>query len=251
MMKKKFVIQQLIVLTVGLSLFFTSCKKLPPKLTEPGVSFELAQLRNKQIKNIRYDITFSIPDSMHKQINGNVKIQFDFNKNSTNPLILDFRNQPTQIIKINKGHKKIKYKFINEHIIIPHKYLNNGENKLEIEFIAGERALNRNADYLYTLFVPDRACTAFPCFDQPSLKAIFKPTITVPADWVVVTNSPLLNKEMDDSLQTYFFTETEPISTYLFAFVAGKFNSITKKQGQRQITMYHRENDIDKVKRNV
>ena len=251
MMKKKFALQQLIVITIWLSLFITSCKKIPPKLIEPGVSLELAQLRNKQIQNIRYDITFSIPDSLHKQINGNVIIQFDFNKKSNHPLILDFRNQPSQIIKIKKGHKKIKYKFSNEHIIIPHKYLNNGENKIEIEFIAGERALNRNTDYLYTLFVPDRACTAFPCFDQPSLKAIFKPTITVPADWVAVSNSPLLNKKVDDSLQTYFFTETEPISTYLFAFVAGKFYSITKKQGHRQITMYHRENDIEKVKRNV
>ncbi|MDY6801847.1 MAG: M1 family aminopeptidase [Bacteroidota bacterium] len=251
MMKKTFAFPQLIIITVWLSLFFSSCEEIPPKLIEPGVSLELAQLRNKQIQNICYDITFSIPDSLHKQINGNVIIQFDFNKNSKNPLILDFRNQPSQILKINKGHKKIKYKFSNGHIIIPHKYLNNGENKLEIEFIAGERALNRNEEYLYTLFVPDRACTAFPCFDQPSLKAIFKPTITVPTDWVVVANSPLLNKIIVDSLQTYSFTETEPISTYLFAFVAGKFNAITKKQGRHQITLYHRENDIDKIKRNV
>jgi len=251
MMKKKFALQQLIVITVWVSLFFTSCEKIPPELTEPGVSLELAKLRNKQIQNIRYNITFSIPDSIHKKINGNILIQFDFNKNLNQPLILDFRNHSTQIISVTKDNDKINYKFSNEHIIIPQKYLENGVNQLEIEFIAGERALNRNADYLYTLFVPDRACTAFPCFDQPSLKAIFKPTITVPADWVAVTNSPLLNKKMDDSLQAYFFTETEPISTYLFAFVAGKFNSITKKQGHRQITMYHRENDIEKVKRNV
>src|SRR6056297_3267223 len=98
-MKKKFTLQQLIVITVWFSLFFPSCENIPPKFTEPGVSLELAQLRNKQIQNIRYDITFSIPDSRHKQINGNVIIQFDFNKKSNHPLILDFRNQPSQIIK--------------------------------------------------------------------------------------------------------------------------------------------------------
>ncbi|MGM0503543.1 MAG: M1 family metallopeptidase [Bacteroidota bacterium] len=250
-MKKKFSMLRLILFTVCISLFIVSCQQIPPKLTESGVSTELAKLRNKQLKNITYDITFSIPDSINKQINGSVSIQFDFNQSMNQPLILDFSNKSSQIKTVKKGNKKINYQFSNEHIIIPQKFLSNGKNKLEIEFIAGERALNRNKEYLYTLFVPDRASTAFPCFDQPSLKAIFKPTITVPEEWVVVANPPLQNKAKDKNRQTWFFAETEPISTYLFAFIAGKFDAITKKQGQREITMYHRENDIEKVKRNV
>src|SRR6056297_1946850 len=246
-----FVLLRLTIIILGLSLFCTYCKKLPQELTESGVSTQLAQLRNKQLKNIKYTIDFSIPDSIHKKIKGKVNIQFNFNKNLNQPLILDFRNHLNQIKSVKKDNDKINYKFSNEHIIIPQKYLESGVNQLEIEFIAGERALNRNEEYLYTLFVPDRACTAFPCFDQPSLKAIFKPTITVPYEWVAVANSPLLNKEEGNSSHTFFFTETEPISTYLFAFVTGKFNTITKKEGTREITMYHRENNTDKVQRNI
>ena len=246
-----FVILRFIIIIGTLFLFCTSCEKIPQELTESGVSTQLAQLRNKQLKDIKYTIDFSIPDSIHQKIKGKVNIQFNFNKNLNQPLILDFRNHATQIKSVKIDNNKINYKFSNEHIIIPQKYLENGVNHLEIEFIAGERALNRNEEYLYTLFVPDRACTAFPCFDQPSLKAIFKPTITVPYKWVAVANSPLLNKEEGNSSHTFFFTETEPISTYLFAFVTGKFNTITKKEGTREITMYHRENNTDKVQRNI
>jgi aminopeptidase N len=230
---------------------FISCDKTPPRYIEPGVSFDLARLRNDQLKNIKYELTFLVPDSLNQPITGRVTLQFDFNKSTDLPLILDFRNEPAQIQSVKKENKKISYRFRNEHIIIPERYLESGVNQIEIEFIAGERALNRNDEYLYTLFVPDRACTAFPCFDQPSLKAIFKPTITVPREWKVVANSPLLNIKVKESNQSYFFTETEPISTYLFAFVAGQFNTITKKEGKREITLYHRENDSEKINRNI
>ena len=55
-----------------------------------------------------------------------------------------------------------------------------GENLVEIEFIAGSTSLNRNPQFLYTLFVPDRARTAFPLFDQPDLKATYDLTLQLP-----------------------------------------------------------------------
>ena len=45
------------------------------------------------------------------------------------------------------------------------------QNRGRIEFTAGDDALNRNDEFLYTLFVPARARLTFPCFDQPDLKA--------------------------------------------------------------------------------
>ncbi len=250
MKKNYFLYRSTIIIFLSL-LILTSCKETPKEIGEPGVSYELAKLRNKQIKNIFYDVSFTIPDSIQKPITGNVSIHFDFNKNLRSPLILDFRNEPNFIQSVKKDGKKIKYQFKNEHIIIASKHLKNGKNSIEIDFIAGERALNRNKEYLYTLFVPDRACTAFPCFDQPSLKAIFKPTITVSGSWIAVANAPLINKETNINQHTYIFDKTEPISTYLFSFVAGKFEAVRKKNNNREITMYHRESDTEKVQRNT
>ena len=62
------------------------------------------------------------------------------------------------------------------------------------------------------------ASLAFPCFDQPDLKARFSLSVAAPDDWVVVSNSPMVRHRC-----RWFFEETKPISTYLFAFAAGPF----------------------------
>ena len=63
-----------------------------------------------------------------------------------------------------------------------------GANRIEFEFTAGDEALNRNDEFLYTLFVPARAQLAFPCFDQPDLKARYTLSLTVPDGWQAVAN---------------------------------------------------------------
>ncbi len=249
----KFTISKIqFVIVLLLSLNISSCKKTNENILEKGVSLELAKLRDQQIKNIRYQLSFQVPDSKDQNIEGNEIIEVDFNKDLREPLIIDFRNPESFIksVKINK--EEIKFRFENEHIIIPYRKLKDGENQIEINFIAGNRALNRNKEYLYTLFVPDRACTAFPCFDQPSLKARFKNTIIVPKDWIAVSNTKEIEcRSINQQKTSYVFDESEPISTYLFSFVAGKFESITKNYHGRDITMYHRENDPEKLNNNT
>ena len=68
-----------------------------------------------------------------------------------------------------------------------------GENEVEIKFVAGPSSLNRNPEFLYTLFVPDRARTAFPLFDQPDLKSVYRLSLEVPADWKAMSNAPVEN----------------------------------------------------------
>ena len=44
-------------------------------------------------------------------------------------------------------------------------------------------------EYLYTQFEAFEAHRAFPCFDQPSLRAVMQLKTLVPKDWVSVSNS--------------------------------------------------------------
>ena len=67
-----------------------------------------------------------------------------------------------------------------------------GENTIVIRFEAGDASLNRRDDLLYSLFVPARAREAFPCFDQPTLKARWSLTLDLPAAWTAVSNSARL-----------------------------------------------------------
>jgi len=88
------------------------------------------------------------------------------------------------------------------------------------------------AEYVYTLFVPSDASSAFPCFDQPDLKARFKLELLMPRAWTAVSNAPVARVEdAGNSVRRIQFKETRPISTYLFAFAAGPFAEILASPG--------------------
>jgi len=100
------------------------------------------------------------------------------------------------------------------------------------------------------LFVPARARLAFPCFDQPDIKARYALTLDVPAGWEAVSNGLETGRDRKDSGTTVRFGETQPVSTYLFAFAAGRFQIEAAERGGRRFRMFHRETDSQKVARN-
>ena len=142
-----------------------------------GVSWELAQNRKASISDIRYQLSFDIPKNKIKPITVEESIHFKL-LDLTNPVILDFRQPADYIHSVIVKGKSVSYKLENDHILIDASYFSEGENTIFISFRAGDMSLNRNDDYLYTLFVPDRASTAIPCFDQPNLKGRYSLTLS-------------------------------------------------------------------------
>ncbi|MGE0088223.1 MAG: M1 family metallopeptidase, partial [Bacteroidales bacterium] len=228
-----------------------SCSDKQTNLCVHGVTIDLAELRKQQLSNIQYFAFFDIPDSLTSSIQGKISIGFNFVNIKDQPLLLDFKNTKDAILELKLNQKKIGLQFKNQHIIVPARKLKDGKNTIEIDFIANDGSLNRNTEYLYTLFVPDRASTAFPCFDQPSLKARFTLELKTPATWTAISNSSVRSAQQNKSFKLYSFFESEPISTYLFSFTAGVFKSVSSTQNGRTITMYHRESDSLKVNRNL
>ena len=82
--------------------------------------------------------------------------------------------------------------------------------------------------YLYTQFESADARRAYACFEQPDLKATFQLTVTTPAHWKVVSNSPTPAPELDgDGTATWAFEPTPRISTYITALVAGPYHKVS------------------------
>jgi aminopeptidase N len=217
---------------------------------EPGVSLSLAQQRAAILSAIRYDLSFTIPEDQDEDIDAAVRIGFELS-DASQPLLLDFRERPDRIRTLAVNGRESGFRFINEHIVIPADELVAGANETRIEFTAGTTSLNRNPEFLYTLFVPDRARTAFPLFDQPNLKAVFELSLTVPPGWTAIGGAPLQALEETDRGMRHRFAPTELISSYLFSFVAGKFETVKRTIGGREMTMLHRETDEEKVARNI
>ncbi len=71
---------------------------------------------------------------------------------------------------------------------------------------------------------------AFPCFDEPAKKAIFHVSLIVPEDHIAISNSAESEiKEHNTGFKIVKFDPTPKMSTYLLAFVVGKFDHIEKK----------------------
>ncbi|MBB1023104.1 aminopeptidase N, partial [Dietzia sp. DQ12-76] len=78
--------------------------------------------------------------------------------------------------------------------------------------------------YLYTQFQTADAKRVFACFDQPDLKARYTLTVTAPASWVVVSNTPATESPGGSGAVVHRFEQTEVLSTYLVALIAGPYH---------------------------
>jgi aminopeptidase N len=213
---------------------------------KPGVDRALAVARKQAISQVKYDLLFDIPEQQTQPVEGAINISLQLAEQQ--PLVIDFKNNPQSVYSVRvNGKTCTTYRFADEHIWIPADCVQKGNNQVAIEFQAGDKPLNRNADYLYTLLVPDRARTLFPCFDQPDMKAEYSLTLVVPNGWEVVSNTSAETRNTVGNRDIVKFATTEPLSTYLFSFVAGHFEKQTAKHGDREITAYYRETDPKKV----
>ena len=138
-----------------------------------------------------------------------------------------------------------------------------GLPKKAVEFtIIYNGALNENMEGAYlstyeyegqtevivaTQFESHYAREAFPCVDEPAAKAVFELSLTIPegSDDLVLANTPVLEKKGN----TTVFEPTPRMSTYLLAWVIGRFHEHTVTNGHGvEITTYAALNqDINSV----
>ncbi|MFM1896374.1 MAG: hypothetical protein RLZZ385_1448 [Pseudomonadota bacterium] len=216
----------------------------------PGVAAELARQRALALRNVAYDLHLRLPAQVSEPVTGEVSIGLDLVDNSQ-PLVLDFQAPADQVLSVAVNGVTIDPVLVPDHIVIPAGHLSSGPQRIDIAFRSTDAALNRQGEFMYALFVPDRASTAFPVFEQPDIKARFTLTLSVPAAWQAVSNGALVSRDAGDPRQHILrFAQTLPISTYLFSFAAGELQVESASRNGREFNLYHRETDAEKFARN-
>lgn len=214
---------------------------------ETGVSSTLAVTRKKSIQQPVYTLQFAIPAEKDKAISANETIAFTLVNAVADSLAIDFKQASDHLLSLQVNDKPAAIIHRQEHILIAPSLLQKGTNRIRIGFIAGNESLNRNNDYLYALFVPDRARTVFPCFDQPDLKAVFNLSLLVPKGWQALANAVLKDSSSTETSTYYQFAPSDTLPTYLFSFTAGEY-AVAEQGGMRFL---YRETDSAKIARSV
>lgn len=231
--------------------FLFSCngQTAVPDEPGPGVARELAEQRAGTISDLHYHLAIDLPAARDEPVSGTVDISFVLD-DAMAPLVLDFRAPANNVSDVRLDGQSVEYSLPQDHIVIAADLLRPGQHTVSITFRSTDAALNRQDDFLYALFVPDRASTAFPVFEQPDLKARFSLEMTMPAAWQALSNGALLSRDESAGRARLRFAETRPISTYLFAFAAGELLEESAQRNGRTFTLYHRETDADSLQRN-
>ncbi len=209
----------------------------------PGISRELAQNRAARVSDIHYDLHLTLAPQADT-MPGSETVHFTLKPTGANAdLPLDYREGTLTSATLNG--KQLTPTLTDGHLTLPASQLHPGDNAVELTFTsriaAAGAAITRYTDkndgneYLYSLFVPMDASMAFPCFDQPDLKARFTLKTAAPTDWTVIGNTAPTRIETTGAISQTSFPETKPISTYLFAFAAGPWVNVHHTPGEPDV----------------
>lgn len=221
-------------------------------LTAEGVPWELAELRKGTLRDVEYQFALEVPENRQAPIAGSVRVTFVRNDPGNHPVIFDFLNPRERVSQVRLGDSVTEFRTENDHIVVPlPPGMEEGPVEITIDFTVGDESLNRNDEFLYALFVPERARYSLPLFDQPNLKARFAVYLDLPLSWTAMANGPQIREEVEGERRRFQFASSDPLPTYLFTFVAGEFQKMTRNRDGRVMEFMHRETDDEKVSRNL
>ena len=193
-----------------------------------------AAARAAAVSGVSYSIRLGLTAGS-ASFTGRAEVRFTLAQSAEGPIFLCFRGQTIQAMRLN-GSDVATPSWNGYRLTLDQGLLKRGaENRLEVEyenaFDTGGDGVFRfvdpedSAEYIYTNFEPYEAHRMAPLFDQPDIKARLTLEVLAPSEWVVLANGAerAAGPVEADGRTLRTFTETPPLSTYLFAMTAGAF----------------------------
>jgi len=220
-----------------------------------GISEALAVERSAGVRNLAIRLALSVSRDPEAPIRGRVRLSFELADGAGLPP-LDFapdreRGMATgRIRSLRLNGEEQDFAACDGHLGLTSITQARGRQDIDIEFEVPGSCLRWRDDLAYSLFVPAHAHELFPCMDQPDLRARLDLELEIPADWDALANTTPVARTVAGDRAVLRFRQTEPLPSYLFAFAAGRLQSIEASPGQRPLTMYFASPDSALIESN-
>ncbi|UJR17738.1 hypothetical protein I4U23_004636 [Adineta vaga] len=209
-----------------------------------------------------YELEYICNDIQEITMKGQVTIDFNLKKpikqliyhardmvEIEEPILLENGLQHSLIMKRYLPNDYISLRLVNNSLFSTNQY------KLTQKFVIN---LKNPSIGFYQSFFPDKnqingtllatklrateARRAFPCFDEPHIKAQFKLTIRHPQNTIALANFPIIKQTVEDNLRHTIFAETFRMSTYVasWAILPDTYGKVSDSDQSPTITIWAR-----------
>lgn len=217
-----------------------------PREAESRLTEAYARFRSELLSDIAYTLFFDL-DGHSRQFLGKTTIHFEL-KHLVDELSVDFSGGIVEKLRVNG--RDIEPDYNGSFISMDREFLRNGPNSIIVwyrqPYSSDGAGLHRFTDpedgrvYVYSHFEPYDANRAFPCFDQPDLKASYALEVKAPANWHIITATPENEIEELADGKMWRFPESQKFSTYILPLHGGQFRVWENRTGKIPLKLYAR-----------
>jgi aminopeptidase N len=230
-----------------------SCGAFILRADEPYAPSKDYELQHSKIA-LRFDLE-------QKKVIGDVTHTVSPVRESVDKIVFDSVGLQIESVKINKNDAKFattdkslivdlpKAAKIGEKYEIEIKY--EGKPTKGLYFILPDKDYPNRPKQVWSQGESEDTRYYLPTYDYPNDRLTTETILTVPSDWLTVSNGKLISTtDSANGMKTWTWRESQPSSTYLFTVVAGEFVEVKDSWRNMPVTYYAPKDRGDRLTAN-
>jgi aminopeptidase N len=217
-----------------------------------------ARSRNYDLQHSKIALRF---DLENRRVIGDVTHTLTLLLENLDQLSFDSVGLQIQSVKVNKSDAKFETTDKNIIVHLPRAGKQGDKYDVEIKyegkptkglyFILPDRNYPNRPKQVWTQGESEDTRYYLPTYDYPNDRLTTETILTVPSDWLAVSNGKLISTtDAGSGMKTWTWRESQPSSTYLFTVVAGELAEVKDSWRNIPVTYYAPKDRTDRLAMN-
>jgi len=211
--------------------------------------------RNYDLQHSKVALRFNVEE---RKVIGDVTHTIVLFRDNLERVSFDSVGLQIQSVKVN--NRDAKFETTDKNLIVNLPKTAKAGDKYEIEikyegkpkkglyFILPDKNYPQRPAQIWTQGESEDTRYYLPTYDYPNDRLTTETILTVPSDWLTVSNGKLIStSDAGNGMKTWTWRESQPSSTYLFTVVAGEFAEVKDSWRNIPVTYYAPKDRADRL----